>query len=170
MVDTSQEMVREKSFFKVRKKSGNFTLSRKIKVLERSQGKWNFKSTYLFFCSTFIVLNNKVKKERYKESTIRGHRKNLSPRWDWNPRASVFYCFVTFTILLYILRAGIMLHWQNFVHEIERQADAGFSRKSILFALYVKEPINLLCMWLNESIKKGVKRFLWREGCVHYQD
>ena len=39
MVDTSQEMVREKSFFKVRKKSGNFTLSRKIKVLERSQGK-----------------------------------------------------------------------------------------------------------------------------------
>ena len=39
MVDTGQEMVRGKIFCKVRKKSGNFTLSQKIKVLERSQGK-----------------------------------------------------------------------------------------------------------------------------------
>ena len=32
----------------------------------------------------------KENKGRCKESTIRGHRKNLSPRWDSNPRHSVF--------------------------------------------------------------------------------
>ena len=32
----------------------------------------------------------KGNKGRCKESTIRGHRKNLSPRWDSNPRPSVF--------------------------------------------------------------------------------
>ena len=40
------------------------------------------------------------------------------------------------------------------VHEIEEQADVGFSRKSILFALYVtKLSIHVHCMCLAESIK-----------------
>ena len=39
------------------------------------------------------------------------------------------------------------------VHEIEEQADVGFSRKSILFALYVtKQSIHVHCMCLAESI------------------
>ena len=33
---------------------------------------------------------NKGNKGIWKESTIRGHRKNLIPRWDSNPRPSVF--------------------------------------------------------------------------------
>ena len=33
---------------------------------------------------------NKGNKGRCKESTIRGHRKNLIPRWDSNLRPSVF--------------------------------------------------------------------------------
>ena len=37
-----------------------------------------------------LILIYKGKKGRCKESTIRGHRKNLSPRWDSNPRPSVF--------------------------------------------------------------------------------
>ena len=37
-----------------------------------------------------MTLNNKENKGRYKESTIRGHTKNLYPRWDSNPRPSVF--------------------------------------------------------------------------------
>ena len=37
-----------------------------------------------------LILIFKGNKGRCKESTIRGHRKNLSPRWDSNPRPSVF--------------------------------------------------------------------------------
>ena len=39
------------------------------------------------------------------------------------------------------------------VHEIEEQADVGFSRRLILFALYVKKlPVHVHCMCLAESI------------------
>ena len=43
---------------------------------------------------TFIILIIKENKGRCKESTIKGHRHNLSPSWDSNPRPSVFYVFV----------------------------------------------------------------------------
>ena len=39
---------------------------------------------------TFFFKSYKRNKGRCKESTIIGHRKNLSPRWDSNPRPSVF--------------------------------------------------------------------------------
>ena len=39
-------------------------------------------------CSYINII--KENKGGCKESTIRGHRKNLSPRWDSNPRLSVF--------------------------------------------------------------------------------
>ena len=37
-----------------------------------------------------LILIFKGNKGKCKESTIRGHRKNLSLRWDSNPRPSVF--------------------------------------------------------------------------------
>ena len=43
---------------------------------------------------TLIIVIIKENKGRCKESTIKGHRKNLSARWDSNPRPSVFYVFV----------------------------------------------------------------------------
>ena len=54
---TGQEMVREKKFFKIREKSGNFTLSQgKVKCVIEFGEKWNFKSTYLFFSLYFITV------------------------------------------------------------------------------------------------------------------
>ena len=44
-------------------------------------------SLFVFATDINIIKENKG---RCKESTIRGHRKNLSPRWDSNPRPSVF--------------------------------------------------------------------------------
>ena len=53
-----------------------------------------------FFLSSFLLKHGKFRfqiqkilcikenKGRYKESTIRGHSKNLSPKWDSNPRPS----------------------------------------------------------------------------------
>ena len=57
---------------------------------------------------------------------------------------------------------------KNIVHEIEWQANVGFSRKSILFCTYCQGPINInvQCTWLAGSIKK----WLWGEVWVHFQD
>lgn len=38
-----------------------------------------------------LILNNKG---RYNESTIRGHRKILNPRWDSSLRVVEFYCYI----------------------------------------------------------------------------
>ena len=48
---------------------------------------------------TFIIIIMKENKGRCKESTIKGHRKNLSPRRDSNPRPSVFYVFVGLNLI-----------------------------------------------------------------------
>ena len=37
-----------------------------------------------------LILIYEGNKGRCKESTIRGHRKNLSPRWDSNPEGRGF--------------------------------------------------------------------------------
>ena len=47
-----------------------------------------FLSLFLFYTTDINII--KENKGRCKELTIRGHRKNLSPRWDSNPRPFVF--------------------------------------------------------------------------------
>ena len=60
----------------------------------------SFLWAWSFFLSSFLLKHGKFRfqiqkilcikenKGRYKESTIRGHSKNLSPKWDSNPRPS----------------------------------------------------------------------------------
>ena len=65
--------------------------------------------------------------------------KKVMEKWNFKSTYLLFFlyfcCFLTFKIISYILRSWIMLYWENMiVHEIERQADFGFSRKPILLA------------------------------------
>lgn len=54
----------------------------------------------------------------------------------------------------------VVFIWKNIVHELEQQADVGFSTKSLLFACYVKEvSIHAHCTRLAESIIN-----IWLEG------
>ena len=57
MVATGQEIAKEKKFFKVREKSGNFTLSQgKFTSLKKVREKFNFKSTNLFTAVSVVFL------------------------------------------------------------------------------------------------------------------
>ena len=54
-------MVREKKFFKVREKSGNFTLSQgNFKCLREVREKWNFKGTNLFIANSAVMLTARI--------------------------------------------------------------------------------------------------------------
>ena len=68
---------------------------------------------------------------------------------DFTLIALCFYYFQPFRILLFLHSFLDMNHVvlvENFF-EIERQADVGFSRKSILFTCYVKElSIHVHCL------------------------
>ena len=60
MVATGQELFMGKIIFKVRGKSGNFSLSQgKVKSLKEVRKKWNFKSAILLlilFCSLYCIV------------------------------------------------------------------------------------------------------------------
>ena len=60
MVATGQELFMGKIIFKVRGKSGNFSLSQgKVKSLKEVRKKWNFKSAILLlilFCSLYYIV------------------------------------------------------------------------------------------------------------------
>ena len=72
--------------------------------------------------------------------------KGVGEKWNYKSTylffSLKFYCFLTFKILLYILRA-----------------DVEFSRNSILFVCYIKElSIHVHWTWLAESINIWVER------------
>ena len=87
------------NFFLVYLTSGS-TFKRQLKNWKKLRKKETGKVTQIQYrllirnLFTFIITIMKENKGRCKESTIKGHRKNLNPRRDSNPRPSVFYVFV----------------------------------------------------------------------------